>query len=454
MARSTNNLSRRDFAKLLSGGAAASALLPFLPRQTYAQGSGAPERIIVIFHGLGYLENSFWPTAGASESDFTLGETQTVLEPYRDRLIYPDGMTLYGGPYYFPDDDNEHGTGAAMTFTASLKNGYATGPSFEQMIADHWDAQASRPFRHIGLGVNGNASQHTACFFTGDQQPVTPQNSPQGAFDSLFDALPTDPGDSVAIERLRAQRQSVIDVVREDLLTVQNKIGAQENQILEAHLDHLRSLEQRVVEFESACTAPDAPNPSGDDASEIEAQMDIIASALACDLTQVVTLQLGHCDGAITMFDGVNAHDNSHAVGDAQGTPEYPAVLEQHRDIDRWWADRWLYLLDRLDAIQEVNGSLLDNTLIVWGHDTTSGQSISTGPHRHWRMPYWMAGGRNWAFPTGRYLQLPHPNSVSQEDFELWPSHSRMYTSILQRAGLDVDTFGNMDPGSGTLTGL
>ena len=164
MARSTKNLSRRNFAKLVGGGAAASALLPFLPRQTYAQGGGAPKRVIVIFHGLGYLENSFWPTPGASETDFTLGETQTVLEPYRDKLIYPDGMTLYGGPYYFPDDDNEHGTGAAMTFTAALKNGYATGPSFEQVIADHWHAESPRPFRHrIRLLLNLHHMIHYLC---------------------------------------------------------------------------------------------------------------------------------------------------------------------------------------------------------------------------------------------------------------------------------------------------
>ncbi len=444
-------LNRRKFAGLMGGSAVAGGLLPFLPRASYAGGSGSPKRLLVIFHGLGYLENSFWPTPGATDSDFTLGQTQAVLEPFRDQLIYPDGLTLYGGPYYFPDDDNEHGSGAAMTFTASHKQNYATGPSFEQVIADHWDAQAPRPFRHVGLGVRGTATTHSACFFTGDQQPIQAQNSPSAAFDSLFSSLPSDPADSASIARLRAQRQSVIDVVRGELLTVQGRIGAQENQLLEQHLDHVRALEQRVVEFESACTAPDAPAAMGDDRAAMEAQMDLIASAFACDLTSVMTLQLGHCDGGVTLVPGVNTHDVSHAVGDTQGDP---AVLEAHRELDSWWADRWLYLLQKLDAIQEVDGSLLDNTLIVWGSDTTTGQTLSLGPHRHWRMPYFMAGGSNWAFPTGRHLQLDHPNSVSHADFELWPSHSRLYTSILQRAGLDADTFGNMDPGSGTLPGL
>ncbi len=448
-----NGITRRNLVRLFGSGAAAAAMAPFVPRSSHAGGNASPRRLLVIYHGLGYLENSFWPTAGPSGAadDFTLGATQSVLEPYREHLIYPDGLTLYGAPYYFPDDDNEHGSGGSMTFTGSLKQGYATGPSFEQLIADQWWEQRNTPFRHVGLGVRGDASEHNACFFRGDQQPIVPQNSAVAAFDSLFAALPKDQTDPAAINRLRAQRRSVIDVVRSELTGVRDRIGTQERYILDQHLEHLRSLEDRVVEFDNACSVPEEPEDFSDDAAAIEAQMDMIANAFACDLTGVMTLQLGIADGRITMFDGVNAHETTHATGDTGGAAE---VLATHRDIDAWWADRWLYLLQRLDSITEADGTLLDNTLVVWGTDTTTGQSYSLGAHRHWRMPYFMAGGRNWAFPTGRYLQIDHPDGIDSESFAQWQSNSRLYTSILQRAGIDVDTFGNMDIGSGTLPGL
>ncbi|MEM6293470.1 MAG: DUF1552 domain-containing protein, partial [Myxococcota bacterium] len=419
-------ITRRNLARMLGGSAAAAALTPFVPRSTYAGGSTSPKRLLVIFHGLGYLESSFWPTAGPSgtETDFTLGETQSVLEPYRDQLIYPDGLVLWGAPYYFPDDDNEHASGGSMCFSGSLKDGFATGASFEQPIADHFFKTQGGSFRHVGLGVNGVATEHHSCFFYGDQQPVVPINGPAAAFDNLFAGLDVGDLDVEALQRLRDQRRSVIDVVRDDLNVVQSRVGTVERDILEQHLEHLRALEERVTDFQVECTMPDAPGKTPDDAAAIDAQSDLVASAFACGLTNVMTLQLGHVDGNISMIEGLNAHGTTHAVGETDGAPD---VLADHRAIDRWWADRWLHLLDRLASIQEVDGSLLDNTLIVWGTDTTTGTSYSTGPHRHWRMPYFMAGGGNWAFPTGRYLQIPHPDGVNQEQFAQWQTNHRLY---------------------------
>ncbi len=443
-------ITRRNLARMLGGTAAAAALTPFVPRSSYAGGNASPKRLLVIFHGLGYLEESFWPTPGISgaPTDFSLGQTQSVLEPYRDQLIYPDGLVLWGAPYYFPDDDNEHASGGSMCFTGSLKNGYATGASFEQPIADHFFDTQGGSYRHVGLGVNGVASEHHSSFFFGDQQPVVPVNGPAAAFDNLFAGLDIDDLDVEALERIRAQRKSVIDVVREDLNVVHGKVGTSERMILEQHLDHLRSLEERVTEFQVECTMPEAPEAPADHAAAIDAQSDLITSAFACGLTNVMTLQLGHVDGNINMLEGVNAHDTTHAIGETNGDA---AIKATHRQIDQWWADRWLHLLDSLSSIQEADGSLLDNTLIVWGTDTTTGTSYSVGPHKHWRMPYFMAGGGNWAFQTGRHLQLPHPDGTSREEFELWQTNHRLYCSILQRAGLNIDTYGNMDNGSGTL---
>ncbi len=180
-------LSRRNWLKWMGSAAAATTLAPtlspFVPLAARAQPTAAPKRVLVIYHGLGYLESSFWPTAGATPRDFTLGATQRALTPFRDRLIYPDGLLLYGAQWFFPDDANEHGSGGNMTFTGSRKAGYATGPSFEQVLADSfWDAHAPvTPFRDIALGVGASTSQHTACFFRASQQPVVPQQNARAA---------------------------------------------------------------------------------------------------------------------------------------------------------------------------------------------------------------------------------------------------------------------------------
>ncbi|MEM7604538.1 MAG: DUF1552 domain-containing protein, partial [Myxococcota bacterium] len=134
-----NRFSRRSWLRMAAGAGAAS-LVPFMPRLARGQ-SEAPKRVLVVYHGLGYLDESFWPTRGASgrPNDFTLGDTMRALDDYKNQLIYLDGILLYGAQYFFPDDDNEHASGGNMTFTGSRKDdgdedpntkAFSNGPSF------------------------------------------------------------------------------------------------------------------------------------------------------------------------------------------------------------------------------------------------------------------------------------------------------------------------------------
>lgn len=446
-------LSRRSALKL-AGGAAASALLPFLPVGVRAAESAAPKRLLVVFSPMGYLESSFWPRQ-TSDGGFTLGETMTALNDFKSQLIYPDGLILYGASWYFPDDDNEHGSGMAMAFTASKKAEYATGPSIDQVVADHSFAQAPRRFRSLALGVNApSPSGHTSCFFSGAQKPVNAQNNPSAAFDSLFHGLQLDSSDASTLERVRRQKQSVIDLVRAELNSACSRIGAQEQEKCAAHLEALRRMETRLqAGGVTSCSKPE-PKAGGDLAHTVERQMDLISAAFTCDLTRVATLQLGFCDGGLDMLPGINHHDTTHAVGDTKGAA---GPVNDHKAIDRWFADRWAYLLGRLAEVRESNGSLLDNTLVLFGSDTTTNTSYDAwGAHQHWRFPYWLAGGGNFAFRTGRHLNYAHPQKPdgNQSEAAQWQPASRLFVSICRAFGIETDTFGNMDPGSGPLANL
>jgi hypothetical protein len=98
---------------------------------------------------------------------------------------------------------------------------------------------------------------------------------------------------------------------------------------------------------------------------------------------------------------------------------------------------------------------MIDNTLILFGSDTTSGQSLGLGAHCHWRFPLWMAGGSNFAFKTGRYLKLTHPaRPDNMATDKQWPATQRVLTSVGRAFGMDINKFGNMDPATGPLVGL
>lgn len=430
--------SRRRLLASIGGAALASRLAPFIPASVRAAGA-SPRRMLVVFHPMGYLERTFWPQS--SGGSWTLGETMSALAPWKDKLIYPDGLEIAGAG---ASDDNEHGKGMNMVFTGSRKQGLSTGPSVEQAVANHLYAQTKTRFRALGLGVNGrDGHPHNTCFFTAAQVAVKPDNDPNSVFSTVFKDF-TDGGGTDPSLALRAERQkkSVIDFVKGDLDRVCQKAGTEDRKKCEAHLDGVRMLEVALGNEQTApatCTKPAAPG-SGDLVGTYSRQVDMLAAALACDLTRVVTLQMAYSDGGLDMIPGINHHNTTHAVGDTGGAP---GPISDHQKIDRWFADRWVYLLKKLSSYQESDGTLLDNTLVLVGSDTTT----RGGAHSLSRFTYWMAGGGNFAFKTGRHVQVaPAPGKYT-------PNH-RLFVSICNAFGMNVSKFGNLDNGSGPLAGL
>lgn len=482
------SFSRRRMLAAIAAAGGASRLGPFLPASVRA--AGTPKRILTVFHPMGYLQNSFWP--GGTGTDFTLGETQTALNPWKSKLLYLDGLNLYGPQWFFNNDDNEHAAGGNMVFTGAKKVGRANGPSIEQAIADFQYAQAKTKFRALALGVNaGDTSPHSAVFHSKAQTPVAGQNNVQATFDMLFSGFtgptapppsggtqsPPAPGmqppavDTSAADRARKQQQSVLNLIKADLSRIRGLAGKDDQQKIEAHMDGISSLENRLgmtsssppvtmpVPMQAATTPPVAAGtasagcakPTLASGSGIQAnaraQMDIITAAFACDMTRHASLQFGMCDGGVDDAFNLPHHDTTHKYGDTGGAAPHP---ENHKTIDRWFAAQWAYLLGKLDSVKEGNGTLLDNTLVLFGSDTTT----NSGPHSHSRFPLWMAGGGAFAFKTGQAIKLPASKSGSQADLAKGVVHQRLLTSIAQAFGMNVDSFGDNDPGKGPLTQL
>jgi Protein of unknown function (DUF1552) len=321
---------------------------------------------------------------------------------------------------------------------------------------------------------SGGASPHTTVFHSKAQTPVTAQTNPQSVFDSLFKdfsgptAPVTDPAKPVdtTAQRLRDQKQSILNMVRADLNRLKSVAGSDDKRKLEAHLDGISSLENRLPKLAPVssgggsvpagtatvgCAKPTLRS-GNDTVNAVQSQMDLITAAFACDMTRSASLQLGICDGFTDVAGFVGQHETTHSSGDGASQ----ATLSEHKKWDRWYASHWAYLLGKLDSIKEGNGTLLDNTLIVFGSDTTTCRSHPDGgAHNFYRFPLWMAGGGNFAFKTGQYIKLPWgPNPNGLEQIKKWIPHQRLLTSVARAFGLNVDKFGATDPGSGPLSQL
>ncbi len=472
---------RRNLIAGLGGVAIPSLLAPFVP--SAARGAvSPPKRILFYFHSMGFLEEYFWPSAtetaavnpGTFTENFTLGESVKALNPWKKKLILLDGINCFGigvSNVSYRVCDNAHGKGLKMMFTggktlgpngskpgnardAECTNDLATGwqpsdgPSLDQVIAARIGSET--PFKSLHLSLAAGSGTHRHAFWAGSNQPITAEENPLAAFNRLFGNLTTD---TALAAKLRVRRQSVIDLVSGELSRLKERLGASQKIKMESHLSAVRELELRLNVAALNCAKPAAPSGAsgaprvGAPAqAAIRAHMDVIVNAFRCDLTRVGTLQLGHADdGPIPDGQPLERHPAAHSVNDTN--PDRLNAISSYRRTDEWYASHLAYLLQKMDAIDEGNGTMLDNTLIVFGTDTQGWLREGGTAHMGTRFPMMLMGGKNHFFKTGRYVKTKiYDIAGASMGKENLPSHHRILVAIAQKFGLGIETFGSLDP--------
>jgi len=421
--------------RLLQGLGAGAALLPFVPTmRSEAAEDDPPRRLVLMFSSNGTLHEAWKPTG--SEASFTLGEILEPLSPFQDRVNVLDGLRLQWG-----GQAGQHFLGMAGLWTGSAMgaDGWADGQSVDQYVATQRDDPT--PFSSLELGVQtsgANAGTKRHMCYAGPSQPLPSEDDPTAVFDRLFSGLDAEP-DAAAVER-RARRQSVIDLVRTDLHRLESLYGAEDRIKLEAHLESIRGIEQRLdLEVSAQCEPPASVAVASEDPSAfpevLRLQADLLVAALACDLTRVASLQCSYAQ-SFMVPTWLGLGERHHAISHLDHSST--AVQQQVITINRWYAEQMAYLIERLDAVPEASGTLLDQSLVVWGNEMAKGQG-----HTPWPCPFVTAGSAGGAVVTGRSF-----------DFGDTP-HARLLVTICRAMGLaGVESFGTLDPGTGALPGM
>lgn len=409
----TKKLHRRQLLRTL--GAAALAA-PFM-RVASAQAVDTPKRFIFMMTANGFQLNGWTPTG--SGASFTLGSSLASLEPFKSKLLLLRGLDM-AASYEGPGGGHQKGCGAWLTgrplndgdFTGGngdLLSGWGSGISVDQRIANVIGGETRLPSLELGVAVSGSNNRHRISY-SGSDAPLPPDSSPQRVYERLFSSVV---GDASSLARLRRRRQSVLDWVRGDLGRLNGRLGAEDRPALDAHLERIREIERQLDMTASACTAPDAPatfDPMRQENLERAGtlQIDLMVAAMACDITRVSTLLWsGGTSGQ--RFPALGFTESHHSLshdGDSNTTSQ-----RKLREINTFHAQRFAHLLQRLEETPEPGGgggTMLDNTVVVWGSELSKGNS-----HSRRDMPIVMAGGLGGYFRTGRYLTLggqPHNN--------------------------------------------
>jgi hypothetical protein len=419
--------------------------------------STRPRRLVVFFTPNGTdnpigMSSAFVPkTPGPG---FVLGEEVSPLEPLRQKLLILSGVNAESCKPAINGIGDLHSVGMSQMLTGvkyiedeqyikynDRAAGFAGGISVDQYIAKKIGSATRFPSLEFGVCTTSDYGVHpfSRMISAGPNQPIPPEDDPANMFKRMFsDGSVT--GDT-SMDKIRAQRISILDFVRDDFLAVQPRLGMADRRQIDAHLTAVRDLETRLSKVAPAampnlaCMNPSfTPMGGALEKANFPAtgklQMDLLALALKCDITRVTSLQWSWARSTLVhTWTGSNKghHDMSHFGA----TPELTAV-------NTWYAKQLAYLGNALAAADEGDGtSVLDNSVVYWCSECNWGYTHSFDDLR-----VFLLGSAGGALKTGTYMQLDKQ------------PHQKLLVTLMNLMGVNENQFGDASYGTGVLPGV
>jgi hypothetical protein len=396
------NISRRNL--MLSAGGISLALPLLRSLGARADIIQPPKRLILIYTANGTVPTDWQPRALRSSTDFDLGTILEPLAPYQDRLVGMTGVHSAAG-LTEANPGGPHQRGIGSLFTGALLQtgqfsdgcgslaGWAAGPSIDQLLAR--TSLGETPLRSLELGVRCVENDvQGRISYSAAGSPLPPIIDPKLTFSRLFERPAAGP---------ITRDQLVIDAVLDQWKLTRKRVGAEDGHTLDQHAELILDLERRLKESTPSpeCAAPSAPlalNPDNevDMPAVSRAQLDLVAAALACDLTRIVSLQYSTGFNRIA-YPWLDSKGEGHSLSHSGASD-----LESMRALagrSRWHASEIAYLAGKLAAIPEGDGNVLDSTLIVWGTEVSQGNSHSLED-----IPYLLVGNAQGSIRGGQWL--------------------------------------------------
>jgi hypothetical protein len=421
--------SRRQFLRELGLSAAA---LPFVTGLTsIARSAETPrkQRLVIMFSPNGVVPSTFWPDEEGA--NFKLKESLTPLEKFRDRTLILHGVC---DKVRGDGDNHMRGIGCLLTgielFPGNIQGGshtpagWASGISIDQEIKNFLQANEATRTRfgslEFGVMVPDRADTWTRMCYAGPNKPIAPIDDPYQMFNKLYGR-----------QKDQQSLASVLDDLQEDLKKVSQHISAVDRRLLEEQTTLVRELEQ---ELKSAGPLTHAVpqleqgiKEENDNIPQIsKLQIELMVNSFQADFARVATLQYTNSvGGARHRWQGIDQghHEMSH---EPDSNEKVQANLTK---VNQWYCEQLAYLAQRLAETPEPDGqgSMLDNTTIVWTNELGKGNS-----HTLDNTPFVLVGN-GLGFKMGLSKKLGRV------------PHNRLLMSLAHAFGHHIDKFGNPD---------
>ena len=379
-----NPLDPRQFIRDIGVSTAALPFITGLPSLGLAATTPPRQRLVVMFSPNGTIPKNFWPDA--TGSDFELKEIMKPLAPFRDRMLVLNGLN---NRVRGDGDSHMRGMSCLLTgielFPGNIQGGsdtpagWAKGISIDQEIKNFFQSREATRTRfgslEFGVGVSDRADPWTRMSYAGPNQPVAPTDDPYQMYQKLYGQL-----------RDRDSLLSILDEVRDDLDRVSKKISAEDRRLLEEHAGFVRQMEQEFGRVDSNALVSNPPkfeagitNKNDNVPRLSRMQIDLMVNSFVNDFARVGTLQYTKSVGQARM-NWLNIKDGHHGLSHESDKNE--DAVDKLTRINKWFAGELAYLAGRLADTPEPggNGSLLDNTTIVWTNELGKGNSHTLDP--------------------------------------------------------------------------
>ena len=431
-------LSRRT---ILRGMGTAAVALPFLDSMVpaLAAPTKAPVRLAFLYVPNGIMMRDWNP---ATEYEGKFQEFPRVMKPleaYRNDMLQLGNLTHNSGRALL-DGAGDHGrcSGSYLTGIQVKKTtiDIKASISCDQIIANQIGSQTRFPSIELGMDdarQAGDCDSGYSCAYTNnlawrsETQPLPPTLDPRVFFEKLF-------GDGqILTPEQRAQqakdRQSILDFVMADTKKLETSLGPTDKRKLDEYMSSIREVERQLekAEKDNKQINPGMDKPYGvpeDFAEHFRLMTDMIRLAFQADMTRVVTFLVTR-EGTSRAYREIGIPDGHHPCTHHQNKPD---LMEKVSQINTYHTTQLAAFLEKMKSTQEGDGSLLDNSMLIYGAGLSDGNR-----HLHEDLPTLLIGR------AGGQITDPGRRIVYRKETPM----CNLHLNLMDKMGVHVENFGD-----------
>ena len=433
-------LARRSFLRGMGVTVALPLLDAMVPAMTAMKLSAASPatRLGFVYVPNGIIQKGWLPSKTGTGYEFL--STMKPLEPFRDKMLVLSNLMQNGGRA-LGDGAGDHARAGATWLTGVHPKRTEGANIMAGVSADQYAAQElgkKTQFGSLELGLEeptlaGNCDSGYSCAYTNTiswRTPTTPnptEVNPRAVFERLFgDGETTDPK---ARLKLMNEDRSLLDFVRGDVARLSPTLGSRDKSKLDEYLDGIRDIERRIQKAEQQSATMQVPlleRPTGiPDEFEDHAKLmsDLMVIAFQTDMTRVITFMMAR-EGSNRSYRSIGVPDGHHSVTHHQNDPE---KIAKTMKIDALHVKTFSYLLSRMEATKDGDGTLLDHSMILFGSSISDGNA-----HTHHDLPLVLAGGASANIKGGRHVRYAPETPMNN-----------LLLTMLDKAGVPCEHLGD-----------